>query len=192
MAGENDEEHKEPKFPPTRTHPNQPTSLSTMAISSTANSTQATTPPPPSCALLHCLSCCRSVVVMSLLFVMLMTSVPHIHATASPGTPSSLKSVAAQSDHQHHEPSPSPVPTISSFSTMVWKTGIIFFALIPNKVGVFAVFLGLVIVNYLSRSVTVSAMLESIVKPVPTPPPSYLWPHPLCLPPSLWPPLLCR
>jgi hypothetical protein len=112
MPGEKDEEHKEPKFPSTRTQPNQPTSLSTMATSSTANSTQATTPPPPPfCFLLHCLSCCRSV-VMSLLFVMLMTSLPQIHATSSTAAPSSLKSMAAQSDHQHHDPSPSPVPTI--------------------------------------------------------------------------------
>jgi DNA-binding beta-propeller fold protein YncE len=105
MAGEIDEEYKEPKFPSTGTQPNQPTSISVMATSSTANSTQATTPPPPlSCALLYCFSCCRSVVVMSFLFVMLMTSLPLIHATRS-------------SDHQHHDPSPSPVPTISSSTT---------------------------------------------------------------------------
>jgi hypothetical protein len=85
-----------------------------MATSSTANSTQDTTPPPPSCFLPHCLSCCRSVVVMSFFFVMLMTSLPQTHATSSPATPSSLKSVAAQSDYQHNDPSPSPVPTISS------------------------------------------------------------------------------
>jgi hypothetical protein len=118
MAGEKDEEHKEPKFPSTWTQANQPTSLSTMATSSTANSTQATTPPPPpSCSLLHCLSCCRSVVMMSFIFAMLMTSLPQIHAISSPATPSSLKSMAAQSDHQHHDPSSSPVPTISSSST---------------------------------------------------------------------------
>jgi hypothetical protein len=113
MAGESDEGHKEPKSSPTRTQTNQPTSLSTMATPSTTNSTQATIRP-PSCSLFHFFSYCRSVVVMSFFFVMLMTSLPQIHAIASPATRSSLKSTAAHSDIQHNHPSPSPVPTISS------------------------------------------------------------------------------
>jgi hypothetical protein len=109
MAGEKDEEHK---LTSTRIQSNQPTSLSTMATPCTANSTKAITPLPLlSCFLLHCLSCCHSVVVISFLFVMLMNSLPQIHATASPATRSSM---ATQSDYQHHDPSPSPFPTIPS------------------------------------------------------------------------------
>jgi hypothetical protein len=56
----------------------------------------------------------RSVVVMFLFFVMLMTSLPQIHAIASPATRSCLKSMAAQSALRYNDPSPSPAPPIST------------------------------------------------------------------------------
>jgi hypothetical protein len=46
--------------------------------------------------------------------VVLMTSLPQIHAISSPATRSSLNSMVAHSDLQHNHRSPSSVPTISS------------------------------------------------------------------------------
>jgi DNA-binding beta-propeller fold protein YncE len=51
---------------------------------------------------------------MSFFFVVLMTSLPQIHAIVSPATQPSLKSMATHSDLQHNQASPSPAPTISS------------------------------------------------------------------------------
>jgi DNA-binding beta-propeller fold protein YncE len=90
---------------------------------SAANSTQATpTPKPtiPSCSLFHSFSCCRSVVVMSFLFLMFMTSLPQFHAiAASPATQSQSKLFVQENEDSpcSHQPQDSfSIPTVPASS----------------------------------------------------------------------------